>query len=221
MNAVISDVTNGVCGAVEGCMGTATTPLISQYKREYTLESRRAKHERKRRENPGATIVVLDPHGGVPFENGRPYMKFVVREEFTYAQLIMTIRRYISVSPEQAVFVLLEKGILPCPTQTLSRVYAEHGDPDGALYARVTTENTFGRCAGDGAFENCFMWASTCGSLGLLFGVLGGYTYTRCLTRYTPDNKERCTGHAALEADPPPPYAGHAPTTAVSAETSE
>ena len=216
MNSVISDM----CDTAKACVSTHP---VSLYKSEYTLESRRRKHERKKLENPESIIVVVDPHGGIPFKNGRPYMKFVVSKDFTYAQLIVTIRKFISVSAEQAVFVLLEGGTLPCSTQALSRVHAEHSDPDGALYARVMTENTFG-AAGDGAFEECFMWASTFGSVGIMAGALMGYTYSRCLDKCMPSRKNQtCQCQHVVDiarafaagSAPPPPYVD--PPTAAAA----
>ena len=69
--------------------------------------------------------------------------KFLVPSQFTMAEFIMTIRRWLLLAPEQAIFVFIN-NTLPMTGSTMGELYTRHRDPDGVLRMTYSSENTFG-----------------------------------------------------------------------------
>ena len=69
--------------------------------------------------------------------------KFLVPSEFTMAQFVLTIRRWIMLTPEQAIFIFIG-NVLPMSGSTMGELHALHHGEDGVLRLCYATENTFG-----------------------------------------------------------------------------
>jgi GABA(A) receptor-associated protein len=69
--------------------------------------------------------------------------KFLVPSHFTFGEVVLTIRKWILIGPEEAIFIFI-KNILPSPSMTVGELYQNHKDPDGVLRVVYTSENTFG-----------------------------------------------------------------------------
>lgn len=69
--------------------------------------------------------------------------KFLVPSQFTMAELLIIIRRWLLLTPEQAIFVFID-NILPQTGSTIGELHAIHKSPDGALRMNYSSENTFG-----------------------------------------------------------------------------
>lgn len=69
--------------------------------------------------------------------------KFLVPSQFTMAEFVMTIRRWLLLTPEQAVFIFIG-NTLPMTGSTMGELHAEHKDSDGVLRMNYASENTFG-----------------------------------------------------------------------------
>lgn len=63
--------------------------------------------------------------------------------DITVAQLTYLLRRRMSLSPEEALFIFSGSSVLSSNT-LLSVIYERHKDPDGFLYVKYSGENTFG-----------------------------------------------------------------------------
>jgi len=69
--------------------------------------------------------------------------KFLVPSELTMAQFIATIRRWILLKPEEAIFLFIG-NTLPMTGSTMGELHAQHKGTDGVLRICYSTENTFG-----------------------------------------------------------------------------
>jgi len=69
--------------------------------------------------------------------------KFLVPSQFTMAELVMTIRRWLLLTPEQAIFIFIG-DVLPMTGATIGELHAHNKSPDGVLRLTYASENTFG-----------------------------------------------------------------------------
>jgi GABA(A) receptor-associated protein len=69
--------------------------------------------------------------------------KFLVPAQFTYGDVICTIRKWVTVEPHKGIFVFIQNTI-PSQSTLMSELYAAHKGPDGVLRLEYTSENTFG-----------------------------------------------------------------------------
>tara|TARA_B100001094_G_scaffold307187_1_gene338679 strand:+ start:3030 stop:3356 length:327 start_codon:yes stop_codon:yes gene_type:complete len=69
--------------------------------------------------------------------------KYLVPKDLSMAMFIMVIRKSAKISPEQAIFLLVENKI-PVPTETMEQLYDKYKSKNDYLYINLTVENTFG-----------------------------------------------------------------------------
>ena len=69
--------------------------------------------------------------------------KYLVPYDFTMAQFMYTIRRYIKVSPETAIFLFVN-NMVATTHSSLGTLYEDYKSEDGFLYITYAGENTFG-----------------------------------------------------------------------------
>lgn len=69
--------------------------------------------------------------------------KFLVPAEFKMAEFVLTIRRWLLLTPEQAIFIFIG-NVLPMTSATIGELHAEHKGADGVLRMNYAAENTFG-----------------------------------------------------------------------------
>jgi hypothetical protein len=71
--------------------------------------------------------------------------KLLVPDTYTVAQTIITLRRFMpTLKPCQAIFVMVEGGVLAPNTASVSSLYNTYANEDGVLKLIVTCENAFG-----------------------------------------------------------------------------
>lgn len=69
--------------------------------------------------------------------------KYVVPREMTMGQLIYLIRRYLTLPPEEALFLFVGNTLVPSTAQ-ISEVWAQYREDDGALHVVYSGESAFG-----------------------------------------------------------------------------
>lgn len=70
-------------------------------------------------------------------------IKYMVPKDITIGRFLVDIRSQIGLSPEQAIFISVNKAIPPTTT-LLVHLYEKHKNQDGFLYLEYTGENFFG-----------------------------------------------------------------------------
>jgi len=69
--------------------------------------------------------------------------KFLVPSTFTYAELIYTIRKWLKLPSQHAIFVFIQNTI-PSSSESVADLYQRYKSPDQILRVEYTSENTFG-----------------------------------------------------------------------------
>eukprot|EP01084_Bolivina_argentea_P067750 123331_1 len=69
--------------------------------------------------------------------------KILVPKELTVAQFVKVIRKRISLTPEQSIFLFINDTLV-VNGKMMADVYEMHKDDDGFLYVTYSGENTFG-----------------------------------------------------------------------------
>jgi GABA(A) receptor-associated protein len=72
-----------------------------------------------------------------------PKKKFLIPFDFTIAQFLFIIRKFIYIHPNEAIFICIG-NVIPPSTTLFNNLYHHYKDTDGYLYLTYTTENTFG-----------------------------------------------------------------------------
>ena len=86
-------------------------------------------------------IAYTDDSKFLPLEK----YKYLVPEDTTMAQFMSVLRRKLTVSKEEAIFVFVNDGkIIPPTSSTIGDIYREHAKDDGFLYVKFAGENSFG-----------------------------------------------------------------------------
>ncbi|KAJ1501349.1 ubiquitin-like protein atg8, partial [Coelomomyces lativittatus] len=60
--------------------------------------------------------------------------KYLVPADLTVGQFVYVIRKRIKLSPEKALFVFVNNGMLPPTAALMSLIYDQHKNEDGFLY---------------------------------------------------------------------------------------
>ena len=70
--------------------------------------------------------------------------KFIVPEDITLGQFMAIIRKKIELGPELALFLFVNKGVLPAQSVSMASLYNQYKNDDGLLEIEYCGENTFG-----------------------------------------------------------------------------
>lgn len=69
--------------------------------------------------------------------------KYMVPKDITIGKFLIDLRRQVKLSPEQAMYIFVNKTIPPTSTLMIS-IYDKFHSTDGFLYLEYTGENFFG-----------------------------------------------------------------------------
>jgi Autophagy protein Atg8 ubiquitin like len=69
--------------------------------------------------------------------------KFLVPSHFKMAEFVLTIRRWLLLTPEQGIFIFIG-NTLPMTGSTMGELHEQYKGKDGVLRVTYTSENTFG-----------------------------------------------------------------------------
>jgi GABA(A) receptor-associated protein len=70
--------------------------------------------------------------------------KYLVPKDLTIGQFQHVIRKRIKLDSTTALFIFVNKNIIPPSTSFVSSIHDEYKSEDGFLYINYATENTFG-----------------------------------------------------------------------------
>lgn len=123
---------------------TNTTTQLIPFKKEKTLEQRKTECSRVRKKYPDMIPIICERYAGsknIPQSTRR---KYLVPPDITMGQFKFVIRKRIQMSPDEALFVFINKSTM-CPAMvTIANIYKDHRDEDGFLYMQYSGESTFG-----------------------------------------------------------------------------
>jgi GABA(A) receptor-associated protein len=108
------------------------------------LQLREGELDRIHRNHPDKIPIFISK--SVHAKDGIPEIrkkKFLVPSQFTIGEFVATIRRWLLLTPEQAIFIFIN-NTLPCTSDLIGDVYQTYKSPDGVLRITYASENTFG-----------------------------------------------------------------------------
>ena len=119
-------------------------PMISEFKKKFTLEERKQECEKILGKFTDKIPVIVErlPNSDLPLMDRK---KFLVPNDIVLGQFIQIIRKRINLTSQSSIFVFVgEQHRLVSVSSPISTIYTENKDDDGFLYVFYTSENTFG-----------------------------------------------------------------------------
>ena len=113
------------------------------FKTSRSFEDRLAESTRVREKFPGRIPVIVERATRATNVPQLDKVKFLVPGDLNIGQFIFVIRKRISLSSDQAMFLFVSSS-LPTTSSLLRELYATHKDDDGFLYTQYSGESTFG-----------------------------------------------------------------------------
>eukprot|EP00168_Porphyra_purpurea_P017102 TRINITY_DN5776_c0_g1_i1.p2 TRINITY_DN5776_c0_g1~~TRINITY_DN5776_c0_g1_i1.p2 ORF type:complete len:119 (+),score=31.67 TRINITY_DN5776_c0_g1_i1:79-435(+) len=118
---------------------------MSQFKQEHDPERRKEVAARIRQKYPDRIPVIVEkaPKSDAPEIDKK---KYLVPADITVGKFVYEIRKHMKLSPEKAIFLFVNNGVLPPTAALMADIYERYKDEDGFLYITYSGENTFGAC---------------------------------------------------------------------------
>ena len=113
------------------------------FKKEHPFENRLAESSRIREKYPNRVPVIVEKTETCKNVPKLDKKKYLVPEDLTIGQFMYVIRKRIVLTPEKAIFMFVNKQLLPTGA-VMATVYEEQKDKDGFIYFTYSGENTFG-----------------------------------------------------------------------------
>jgi GABA(A) receptor-associated protein len=110
-----------------------------------SFEERKKESERMLTKYNDRIPVIVEKSN--TFSNNLPTIernKYLVPKDLTVGQFLHVIRKGIKLDSAQALFIFVNKNIVPPSTAFVSSVYDDYKCEDGFLYITYATENVFG-----------------------------------------------------------------------------
>ena len=137
------------------CVGTtsdkvdvATKMVACIFKKDYTLDCRKAESSRVLNKYPDKLPVICEKHESGASSHSFAVgvldkKKYLVPCNLTLGQFIYVIRKRLQLSADTAIFLFVGK-MIPHTASLMSDLYHRHKDTDGFLYMNYAFENVFG-----------------------------------------------------------------------------
>jgi GABA(A) receptor-associated protein len=124
---------------------SSTQPVKKSYKETFTFEQRKKVVKTINEKFPGKLPVICEKSQKSKDVNipDIEKTKYLIPCGLTVAQFVYTIRKGLTLLPEQAIFIFVD-NTLPASYRTMQEIYDEFKDEDGLLYTVYSGENTFG-----------------------------------------------------------------------------
>jgi len=118
------------------------------FKSELTTEKRVQLSNKIRAMYPDRLPIIVEkaPNSQVPEITKK---KFLAPSDMTVAKFLIEIKKQLHPlgsyeNSNLAIFMFVDKTVLPPSSHLMSQIYEKHRDADGFLYVTYSGENTFG-----------------------------------------------------------------------------
>lgn len=114
------------------------------FKQQFTFSRRLDEANRVLEKYPDRIPIIVERDN--QRSNNLPVIdkkKFLVPNDLTIGQFVYVIRKRIKLSPEKAIFLMIDNK-LPQTSTLMSKIYQEEKDDDNFLYITYSSENVFG-----------------------------------------------------------------------------
>lgn len=88
---------------------------------------------------PSKITIHLKPVGGAP-QLSKAYTKLATKPDSSVAYIQQVLRKWISLKPDEQLFLFVNESFAPLPEHTVGDLYACFGSPDsgGKLYMQYS-----------------------------------------------------------------------------------
>lgn len=120
--------------------------MSKQFEKQYTFQERFEKCNELKLKFPDRIPIIVEKSFNSKLKDLEK-KKYLVPKDFSVGQFLFTLRKMISLRPEEAVFIYVKKGkntSLLNTSSLLSNIYNMYQSDDGFLYFIYDSENTFG-----------------------------------------------------------------------------
>ena len=124
---------------------TITNNKYVPYAQSKTLEERKQESERMINKYFDRIPIIVEK--SMTRNNTLPDIdkhKYLVPKDLTVGQFQHVIRKRIKLDSTTALFIFVNKNVIPPSTAFITTIYDEYKSEDGFLYICYATENTFG-----------------------------------------------------------------------------
>jgi GABA(A) receptor-associated protein len=108
------------------------------FQQKYSFQKRVESSTRVLRKYPDRIPIICE-HLTIQMEKN----KFLTPKDMTVGEFMITIRSYMKLRHENAIFMFID-NIIPVNSMLLSQLYDQYKKEDGFLYITYSEENTFG-----------------------------------------------------------------------------
>lgn len=115
---------------------------MEDFKSRTALEERKLQSSAVMKKHPGRVPVYVYKHKRSKYDDIKKH-KFLVPVDITVGSFLYIIRKQLSLTSDQGIFVFIG-GVLPPTSALMSQVYKQHADEDGFLYIAFSHESVFG-----------------------------------------------------------------------------
>jgi len=113
------------------------------FQKTFSLEKRLEESNKikEKYENKIPIIVEKSKAGNLPKIDK---CKFLVPSDMTLGQFIYVLRRRIKLDEKEAIYIFVDKNVLPQTSASMVQLYDQYKNKDGFLYMSYCNENVFG-----------------------------------------------------------------------------
>ena len=123
---------------------SSVTTQRKPFKQQFTFSRRLDEANRVLEKYPDRIPIIVERDN--QRSNNLPVIdkkKFLVPNDLTIGQFVYVIRKRIKLSPEKAIFLMIDNK-LPQTSTLMSKIYQEEKHDDNFLYITYSSENVFG-----------------------------------------------------------------------------
>ena len=117
---------------------------MSNFKKEHDFERRTKESSNILEKYPDRVPVIVERAECSKNLTIIDKRKFLVPKELKMSQLLWVVRKRMSITRNQAIYLLSNSGRFFPGTEQISTIYENDKDADGFLYIKYANENTFG-----------------------------------------------------------------------------
>ena len=113
-----------------------------EFEKKYSMNQRQKEVKSLAARYPDRVPVLI-----YPTDKNQPKIeknKYLVPRDLSMSQFHYIIKKYISIQPDQAIFLFTKNNTLINSSMTISEIYKQHKSDDDFLYFIYSIENTFG-----------------------------------------------------------------------------
>lgn len=117
--------------------------MTAQFERDFTLQQRLNESNKVMSKYPDKIPVIIEKVSSSKSSTELGKNKFLVSRDTTCGKFIYTLRKKLSMKPEEGLYIYIN-GEIPPSNQLMGDIYEKFKQTDGFLYMFFSLESTFG-----------------------------------------------------------------------------